>query len=187
MSKKRDTFIFKKSWADALKKRSAAVQLEVYNAIVSYAVDGVIPEMSEIAEVVFDFIRIEIDENNAKYEEVVKKRREAGKRGMEIRYSKNEDVNPVELPVLEGDSNNSNKKQQKVTKLTKGNKTNKCYQKVTNVTDSINDSDSDIQIMANSIESSLYFATGIDFNGTIDDKVKDLAKEYVLLKLYLDY
>jgi hypothetical protein len=50
-----------------------------------------------------------------------------------------------------------------------------------------NDSDSDIEIMANSIESSLYFATGIDFNGTIDDKVKDLAKEYVLLKLYLDY
>lgn len=50
-----------------------------------------------------------------------------------------------------------------------------------------NDSDSDIEIMANSIESSLYFATGIDFNVTIDDKVKDLAKEYVLLKLYLDY
>ena len=64
MSKKRDTFIFKKSWADALKKRSSQVQLEVYNAIVSYAVDGVVPQMSEIAEVVFDFIRIEIDEHS---------------------------------------------------------------------------------------------------------------------------
>lgn len=139
MSKKRDTFIFKKSWADALKKRSAAVQLEVYNAIVSYAVDGVIPEMSEIAEVVFDFIRIEIDENNTKYEEVVKKRREAGKRGMESRYGKNHEIEQSELPVYEEDSNKSNKEQQEVTKLTNANKTNKCYQKVTNVTD--NDSD----------------------------------------------
>ena len=143
MSKKRDTFIFKKSWADALKKRSAAVQLEVYNAIVSYAVDGVIPEMSEIAEVVFDFIRIEIDENNAKYEETVKKRREAGKRGMESRWSgKNEEAEQEELPVYEEDDNKHNKnntEQQSITSVTNNNKNNKCYQKVTNITD--NDSD----------------------------------------------
>ena len=142
MSKKRDTFIFKKSWADALKKRSTVVQLEVYDAIVSYAVDGIVPEMSEIAEVVFDFIRIEIDENNAKYEETVKKRREAGKRSAESKYGKNEEVKPEELPVYEENGNKSNKcnnEQQKVTKATNANKTNKCYQKVTNVTD--NDSD----------------------------------------------
>lgn len=145
MSKKRDTFIFKKSWADALKKRSASVQLEVYNAIVSYAVDGIVPQMSEIAEVVFDFIRIEIDENNAKYEETVKKRREAGRRGMESRYGKQESEALPEQPVKEKDSNksnNPNKEQQTVTNLTNDNKSNKCYQKVTNVTDSVNDSDS---------------------------------------------
>ena len=127
MSKKKDTFIFKKSWADALKKRSAEVQLEVYNAIVSYAVDGVIPQMSEIAEVVFDFIRIEIDENNAKYDEVCKKRSQAGKKGMNSRYGKLEEYEQVEEPV------------QPVTNLTnvnKSNKPNRCYQKITNVTDS---------------------------------------------------
>lgn len=143
MSKKRDTFIFKKSWADALKKRSTAVQLEVYNAIVSYAVDGIIPEMSEIAEVVFDFIRIEIDENNTKYEETVKKRREAGKRSAESKYGKNEEDKQEELPVYEEDGSKSNKcntKQQKATNVTNANKSNKCYQKVTNVTDSDNDS-----------------------------------------------
>ncbi len=143
MSKKRDTFIFKKSWADALKKRSIAVQLEVYNAIVSYAVDGIIPEMSEIAEVVFDFIRIEIDENNTKYEETVKKRREAGRRGMESRWSgKNEEVEQEELPVYEEDGNKYNKsntEEQSVIKVTNDNKNNKCYQKVTNITDSDND------------------------------------------------
>lgn len=144
MSKKRDTFIFKKSWADALKKRSTAVQLEVYNAIVSYAVDGIIPEISEIAEVVFDFIRIEIDENNTKYEETVKKRREAGRRGMESRWNgKNGEVKQEELPVYEEDGNKYNKsntEKQSVIKVTNDNKDNKCYQNVTNVTDSDNDS-----------------------------------------------
>lgn len=51
--------------------------------------------------------------------------------------------------------------------------------------------DNEIIIMANSIESYLLFATGLDFNygdviaGSVD--VLNLAKEYVLLKLYLDY
>lgn len=150
MSKKKDTFIFKKSWADALKKRSAEVQLEVYNAIVSYAVDGVIPQMSEIAEVVFDFIRIEIDENNAKYDEVCKKRSQAGKKGMNSRYGKLEEYEQVEEPVQPVDNevddnkpNKDNKTEQDVINLTnvnKSNKPNRCYQKVTNVTDSDSDS-----------------------------------------------
>ena len=54
-----------------------------------------------------------------------------------------------------------------------------------------NDSDSDIEIMANSIESSLYFATGLKFEyttiPTYSDEILNLAKEYLLLKLYLDY
>lgn len=143
MSKKKDAFIFKKSWADALKKRSTAVQLEVYNAIVSYAVDGIIPQMSEIAEVVFDFIRIEIDENNAKYEEVIKKRRAAGKKGMNSRYGKEEELMPMQ-PVEEEEDNNKpnkdNKQEQDVTKLTHVNKANTCCQMVTNITDNVSDS-----------------------------------------------
>ena len=67
MSKKKDTFIFQKSWSEAIKKRSPQVQLEVYNAIVLYASEGVIPEMSEVAEAVFDFIKNDIDKNNANY------------------------------------------------------------------------------------------------------------------------
>lgn len=137
MSKKKDTFIFKKSWADALKKRSIEVQLEVYNAIVSYAVDGITPEMSEIAEVVFDFIKLEIDENNAKYEEVVNKRRQAGKRGMESRYS-----NKAENEQYNERNNKSNTINNTSEDVTNDNKTNKCYQNVTNVTN-LTDSDSD--------------------------------------------
>ena len=52
--------------------------------------------------------------------------------------------------------------------------------------------DNEITIMTNSIESYLSSATGIDFGDysyipTDSDDVLNLAKEYVLLKLYLDY
>ncbi len=46
--------------------------------------------------------------------------------------------------------------------------------------------DKEIEIMTNSIESYLYFSTGIDFT-SLDEKTIAIAKEYVLLKLYLDY
>lgn len=54
-----------------------------------------------------------------------------------------------------------------------------------------NDSDSDITVMANSIESSLFFATGLtfDFAPAPDDTddILNLAKEYILTKLEIDY
>lgn len=143
MSKKKDTFIFKKAWAEAISKRSAAVQLEVFNAIVSYASDGIIPQMSEVAEAVFDYIKIDIDKNNAKYDEICKKRSEAGKRGMESRYkdkgNDNEEDNKDSEP--QQDITNDNKQEQDITKLTNDNKCNKSYQTVTNVTEYDNDYD----------------------------------------------
>ena len=45
--------------------------------------------------------------------------------------------------------------------------------------------DKEIEIMANSIESYLFFATGLE--NIANDKILNLAKEYILFKLYLDY
>ena len=51
--------------------------------------------------------------------------------------------------------------------------------------------DNEITIMTNAIESYLSFATGIKFEYAYvpddSDLIHNLAKEYVLLKLYLDY
>ena len=46
--------------------------------------------------------------------------------------------------------------------------------------------DNEITIMANSIESYLFFGAGIT-KDNLDDKSLALAKEYILLNLYLDY
>ena len=45
--------------------------------------------------------------------------------------------------------------------------------------------DTDITIMANSIEGYLFFATGL--KTIVTEETLNLAKEYILLKLYLDY
>ena len=53
--------------------------------------------------------------------------------------------------------------------------------------------DNEITIMTNAIESYLLFATGLDAESTIiavdgvRQDICNLAKEYILLKLYLDY
>lgn len=50
------------------------------------------------------------------------------------------------------------------------------------------DKNGDIEIMLNSIESYLYIATGVAADAWANDEIgKALAKEYVLLSLYLDY
>ena len=140
MSKKKEAFLFKKSWMDALEHWKDDIKLEVYEAIMSYAFTGVVPKMSDIAMMAFSFIQSDIDANNARYEEVVEKRKEAGKKGMASRYNKTTEQQDSE-PVSDVDnkSNTDNNKQEDVTNLTNANKSNKCYQEVTNVTDYDND------------------------------------------------
>ena len=49
------------------------------------------------------------------------------------------------------------------------------------------DKDGEIQAMVEAIESYLFFATGVDWSESDNEKAKALAKEYILLKLHLDY
>ena len=77
-----------------------------------------------------EFIKKQIDSNKDKYDDIIAKRSEAGKRGMASRYNK--DVTK---------DSKSNKCYHKVTNLTSDNKSNKGYQSVTNLT--INDYEND--------------------------------------------
>lgn len=109
------SFVFNYEWQEVLKDYPAEVRLEVYDAIIEYAKSGTLFELKPLAKMAFSFIKLQIDYNNEKYEEIVEKRREAGRKGMQKRYAKSE------------------------TNITSDNITNKCYQKVTNVTDNDND------------------------------------------------
>ena len=64
---KRDSFIFYRSFYDALQKFSADVQLALYNAIAGYACYGTEPELEGPAEGVWILIKPQLDANICRY------------------------------------------------------------------------------------------------------------------------
>ena len=68
----RDSIVFYRSFYEAVKELPPEEQAVVYNAICSYALDGVEPELSGVAKAVFLLVKPQIDANNARYENSVK-------------------------------------------------------------------------------------------------------------------
>lgn len=112
---KKKSFIFNVEWQEILLGYPSEVRLEVYDAIIEYVASGTILELKPMAKMAFSFIKKEIDYNACKYNDIVAKRSEAGKKAMNKRYNKD------------------------VTNLTNDSKSNKCYQDATNLT--VNDND----------------------------------------------
>ena len=131
---KRKSFVFNIEWQEVLMDYPPEVRLEVYDAIIEYVASGTLSELKPLAKMAFSFIKKQIDYNNDRYDDIVAKRSEAGKKGMANRYQKVTNVTS---------DNKDNKCYQKVTNVTSDNKDNKCYQKVTNVTINDNDNDND--------------------------------------------
>ena len=117
VNSKKKSFIFNVEWQEILLDYPAEVRLEVYDAIIEYVAMGTISELKPMAKMAFSFIKKEIDYNTNKYNDIVAKRSEAGKKGMASRYVKGNTGNGV-----------------KTTNVTNDNKTNKCCHDVTNVT-----------------------------------------------------
>ena len=65
----RDSFVFYKSFAKGIKCLSDADRLKIYDAIVSYALDGDALELDGVAECIFELIKPQIDANQKKYED----------------------------------------------------------------------------------------------------------------------
>lgn len=112
---KKKSFIFNVEWQEILLGYPSEVRLEAYDAIIEYVASGTILELKPMAKMAFSFIKKEIDYNTCKYNDIVAKRSEAGKKAMNKRYNKD------------------------VTNLTNDSKSNKCYQDATNLT--VNDND----------------------------------------------
>lgn len=112
---KKKSFIFNVEWQEILLGYPSEVRLEVYDAIIEYVASGTILELKPMAKMAFSFIKKEIDYNTCKYNDIVAKRSEAGKKAINKRYNKD------------------------VTNLTNDSKSNKCYQDATNLT--VNDND----------------------------------------------
>lgn len=86
---KRKSFVFFLDWQKVLKKYSMKLRCTVYDSICQYQETGEVSEKLEgEALMAFNFIKEDIDRNNAKYEKMCARRREWGKKGVAERNKK---------------------------------------------------------------------------------------------------
>ena len=83
----RDSFVFYKEWRDALAGLPDGVRMEVYDAIIEYGVTGDLPELKPMADIAFRFIKQRMDKDAERYDDVLRKRSEAGKKHRGNQYS----------------------------------------------------------------------------------------------------
>lgn len=107
----KDSFIFYKEWRDAIADLPNDVRLEIYEAIIEYGTSGKLPALKPIANVAFNFIKAGIDRNAEKYNDVIEKRREAGRISAEkrkqLKESKHVPTNSTSVESVEQRATNS--------------------------------------------------------------------------------
>lgn len=161
VNSKKKSFIFNVEWQEILLDYPAEVRLEVYDAIIEYVATGTLSELKPMAKMAFSFIKKEIDYNTNKYNDIVAKRSEAGKKGMASRYVKGNTGNGV-----------------KTTNVTNDNKTNKCCHDVTNVT--VYDNDLKETSLSRSKEKEE------DFGKDVDKPLTDLREELLSNQTWIE-
>lgn len=157
---KRKSFVFNIEWQEVLMDYPPEVRLEVYDAIIEYVASGTLSELKPLAKMAFSFIKKQIDYNNERYDDIVTKRREAGKKGMANRYQSVTNL----------------------TNVTSDNKTNKCYQSVTNLTDNVNDNENEDKKESTKVDKKgIQKSKGADLP-FVEEQFKDIFNEWIEYK-----
>lgn len=82
--KTKDSFVFRKGWAEAINGLPDEVRLEFYDALIGYAFSGKTTDLKPMAGLAFRFAKAQLDrdvEQEEKDEDIRRKRSEAGRRG----------------------------------------------------------------------------------------------------------
>ena len=76
MGKDKNSFVFYRSFYDALSKCTPKVRCEVLDAILSYSFEGIMPKMTALADTLFTLIKPQLDANAERYTNGIKGGRE---------------------------------------------------------------------------------------------------------------
>lgn len=97
----KDTVVFYKDWYDSTQGLSDEERLAIYDAVMRYAFEGVVPD-DKLIKCATALMRSAIDRDNGKYEEVSRKRKEAA----EKRWQERRNMQPMQMHT--SDANNTN-------------------------------------------------------------------------------
>lgn len=154
---KRETFLFYADWLNVIRDLPSEVQLEIYQAITEYAINGNLIELKPLAKVAFGFVKQTIDRDTQKYISISEKRSEAGKRGGR--------------PLKDNELEESNEKQKKQLLSGKSKKSN-CP---LNDNDNVNDNDNDDKDTSAITGENKYYSSD---NGVIKS-ISELKRDYL--------
>lgn len=120
----RDSIVFYDNWGRLLLDLPESQRLELIDLVFNYSFNDIERESSDPSvNAIFNMIRDKLDEDADKYDEICRKRSEAGKRGNEIRWGNRK--------LSQSDTNVANVR--------------KCSQKVASIADTDTDTDTDIE------------------------------------------
>lgn len=77
----KESFIFYRDWYEGMRELDASVKAELYEAIIKYALDGEMPELSPSAKMIFSFLMPKIERDMRRYEERCERNRRNGEKG----------------------------------------------------------------------------------------------------------
>lgn len=99
----KDTVIFYKDWYDSTQGLSDEERLAIYDAVMRYAFEGVVPD-DKLIKCATALMRSAIDRDNGKYEEVSRKRKEAAAK----RWNERRSIQVMHLHTSDTDNDNVN-------------------------------------------------------------------------------
>ena len=84
---KKESFVFRGEWKEALSGLPSAVRLEVYEAVIEYGCSGTLPTLKPMSMLAFNFMRTAIDRDRERYEDAARERSEKARRNATARWS----------------------------------------------------------------------------------------------------
>lgn len=144
MASVKKTFLFNIEWVEVLDGYPPEVRHEVLDGVLEYMRSGKTIEMKPLAKMAFSFIKRELDYNNERYESMVSKRSEAGRKGglskgktvaapdggsasEDLQDSDNADAD--DLSDKQGEANEANQASASFAKQTEANEANAFFAK----------------------------------------------------------
>jgi DnaD/phage-associated family protein len=161
----RESFVFYKSFYEAIEKLPEEYQLEVIKAIMEYNFNGITPELSPIADAIFTLIKANLDSASARYDASV----ENGKKGGAPAGNQNAKKQPKNnLKTTQKQPKNNLEQPKNNLEQPKNNLND-------NVNDNVNDNDNDNVVVATPSAITFYLN---NINST------PVAKEMEILESY---
>lgn len=106
--RKEHGFLLYTDYADLIRDLPDDKKGVLFQAIMDYARDGVVPELDSVTEVYFKFMTAQINRDKERYDEICKKRAEAGRKGG---LAKNQKKDESQTQQSEKDSDKKARKQ----------------------------------------------------------------------------